>query len=232
MKQSNIPTHIAIIPDGNRRWAKHHGLSSFEGHRRGAEEIVPALIERASELGISYITFWALSTENNLNRSHQELDGLYKLMRFFLNRKLNEFNKKGIQLKFIGDVSTLPKDIYKGIQEAIIKTKNNKKITSIFAVNYGGRDEIVRAVKKIKNSKLKIQNLNKENFKTLLDTVDIPDPDLIIRTGGEKRTSGFLLWQSEYAEYAFVDTYFPDFTAEEFEKSVKDFMQRQRRFGG
>lgn len=231
MNDNHIPTHVAVIPDGNRRWAKSHGLPFFEGHRAGADKTLPALIEKAGDLGIKYFTFWALSTENLTKRSPEEVSNLYKLIRFFISIKLNEMHKKGARILMIGNIKSMPEDIQKGIQSAIEKTKDNTKITIIFAVNYGGRDEILRAVEKIRSSVPASEKIDKDVFNKYIDTAGIPDPDLIIRTGGDKRLSGFMLWQSEYSEMEFVDLYFPDYTAEIFEKSIKDFSNRQRRFG-
>lgn len=224
-----IPTHIAIIPDGNRRWAKSKGLPSFEGHRTAADNVLPALMEKAGELGVKYFTFWALSTENLIKRSPEEVNNLLKLIRFFVKVKLNDMHKKGAQIRMMGNLHTLPEDIQKDIANAIEKTKNNQKIIATFAVNYGGRDEIIRAIKKIPDTE--IQSIDKSNFGSYLDTANIPDPDLIIRTGGEKRLSGFMLWQSEYSEFDFLDIFFPDFSPQILEKCVEDYSQRQRRFG-
>ena len=226
----NIPNHIAIIPDGNRRWAKSKGLPSIEGHRVGADKTLPALIEKAGELGVKYFTFWALSTENLKKRSETEVSGLYKLMRYYIQIKLHDMHKKGAQIRVIGNIDSLPDDIKKGIHQAVEKTKNNQKIVVIFAVNYGGRDEIIRAIKKAQKQTA-VESLNKDNFSEYLDTAGIPDPDLIVRTGGEKRLSGFMLWQSDYSEMEFLDIMFPDFTPQLLEKVVQDFSQRQRRFG-
>jgi undecaprenyl diphosphate synthase len=231
MNQHHVPTHVAVIPDGNRRWAKSKGLPFFEGHRTGADKTLPALIEKAGELGIQYFTFWVLSTENLAKRSPDEVNHLYKLMRYFIQIKLNEMHKKGARILMIGNLQTLPEDIQKGISQAVEKTKDNKKITVIFAVNYGGRDEILRAIKKMQKSNPVDKNLDKDTFSSFMDTAGIPDPDLIIRTGGDKRISGFMLWQSEYSEIEFLDMFFPDFTPELFEKSINDFSNRQRRFG-
>lgn len=227
--------HIAVIPDGNRRWARSKGLPTFEGHRTAAEKILPELIEKASKLNIPFFTFWALSTENLKDRSKKEVENLLNLMRFFLKRRLNEFIKKDIKLDIIGNISELPEDLQRDIEQAVKKTKNNKKITFILAINYGGKDEIIRAIKKIVNFNPpmtgQILNLDKKTFAKFLDTKNIPDPDLIIRTGGEQRLSGFMLWQSEYSEFYFSEKYFPDFNSKELEKAVKDYSFRQRRFG-
>jgi len=225
----NTIRHIAVIPDGNRRWAKAKGLPTVEGHRIASEKILPDLIQKSSDLGISYFTFWALSTENLKERTKTEIDNLFKLMRIFLSRRLAEFKKKGIKLKVIGDIKGLPNDLQKNIEKAINETKNNNKITLVLGINYGGKDEIIRAIKKIQDLRSKI--LDKETLSSFLDTVGIPDPDLIIRTGGEQRLSGFMLWQSEYSELYFSDKYFPDFTSQELERALKNYFLRQRRFG-
>ncbi|MDO9027409.1 MAG: polyprenyl diphosphate synthase [Candidatus Roizmanbacteria bacterium] len=233
--KNHLPKHVAIIPDGNRRWAKEKGLPTIEGHRYAAQTTLPNLINKLAKLDIKYFTFWALSTENLTGRSKEELDYLFGLIRFFLKNKLKEFKEKEIKLKVIGDLTKLPEDLQKEILKTIKDTKENKKMTVILGLNYGGRDEIIRAIKKVQNSSRfnrdKIQNLTKENFSNCLDTAGIPDPDLIIRTGGEKRLSGFMPWQNEYSELYFSDLYFPDFTAKELEKSIKNYLQRQRRFG-
>jgi undecaprenyl diphosphate synthase len=220
----HLPKHIAIIPDGNRRWAKERGKPAVEGHRYAAKTTLPNLTDELERLGVRYFTFWALSTENLTGRSKEELNNLFDLIRFFLKNKLKEFKKKQVQFKTIGDLTSLPEDLQKEISKITKDTEENEKMTIILGLNYGGRDEIIRAIKKGKN-------LTKENFSDYLDTAGIPDPDLIIRTGGEKRLSGFMLWQSEYSELYFSDLYFPDFTAKELEKAVKNYSERQRRFG-
>jgi len=224
MNSNHLPKHVAIIPDGNRRWAKEKGLPSVEGHRYAAQTTFPNLANELARLGVKYFTFWALSTENLAGRSKEELNNLFELIRFFLKNKLKEFKKKETKFKAIGDLTRLPEDLQKEIFKIIEDTKENKKMTVILGLNYGGRDEIIRAIKKG-------NNLTKENFSNYLDTAGIPDPDLIIRTGGEKRLSGFMLWQSEYSELYFSDLYFPDFTAKELEKAINSYSERQRRFG-
>lgn len=220
----HLPKHVAIIPDGNRRWAKERGKPALEGHRYAAQTTLPNLTDELERLGIKYFTFWALSTENLTGRSKEELNNLFDLIRFFLRNKLKEFKKKQVRFKTIGDLTSLPEDLQKKILKITKDTEENKKMTIILGLNYGGRDEIIRAIKKAKN-------LTKENFANYLDTAGIPDPDLIIRTGGEKRLSGFMLWQSEYSELYFTDLFFPDFTAKELEKAIKNYSERQRRFG-
>ncbi len=226
----NIPNHVAVIPDGNRRWAKSKGLLAVEGHRVGADKTLPALIEKAGEIGIKYFTFWALSTENLIKRSPEEVSNIYKLIRYFVQIKLNDMHKKGAKILVIGNIQSLPEDIRNSIDNAVKKTKNNQKIVVTFAVNYGGRDEIVRGMHKVFENQ-SVASIDKSTFGQYLDTAGIPDPDLIIRTGGEKRLSGFMLWQSEYSEIEFLDIFFPDFSPDLLNKCVEDFSLRQRRFG-
>jgi len=221
--QKYLPNHIAIIPDGNRRWAKERGKPAVEGHRYAAQTTLANLTDELERLGVRYFTFWALSTENLIGRSKEELNNLFDLIRFFLKSKLKEFKKKQVRFKTIGDLTALPEDLQKEIFKITKDTEENEKMTIILGLNYGGRDEIIRAIKKG-------QNFTKKNFSDYLDTAGIPDPDLI-RTGGEKRLSGFMLWQSEYSELYFSDLYFPDFSAKELEKAVKNYSERQRRFG-
>ena len=223
-----LPKHVAIIPDGNRRWAKEKGKPTAEGHRYAAQTTLPNLINELIRLDIKYFTFWALSTENLIGRTKEELSHLFNLIRISLKSKYKEFKEKKIRLKIIGDLIKLPEDLQKEAYKITKETMNNKKITIVLGLNYGGRDEIIRSISKIKDQRSEI---TKENVTQNLDTAGIPDPDLIIRTGGEKRLSGFMTWQSEYSELYFSDLYFPDFTAKELKKAVKNYSQRQRRFG-
>jgi len=234
MLDKNIPQHIGIIMDGNRRWAKKHKLSILGGHQEAADKIIEPLIERAGNLGIKYLTFWCFSTEN-WKRSKFEVTGLMKIFRYVIRAKLSRFAKKGARLGLIGDISKFPKDIQEEVKQASEKTKDNKKITVNFALNYGGRDEIVRAFNKwlgqrpkAKDQRSKIKEQELEDY---LDTAGQPDPDLIIRTGGEQRSSGFLTWQSVYSELYFTEVLFPDFTVERFDEAIREFQKRQRRFG-
>ena len=228
-----IPKHVAIIMDGNRRWARKQGLPVLRGHWVAAEKVIEPLVEKAAEMGISYLTFWAFSTEN-WKRAKEEVEGLMRIFRYLLSKKIERLNKKGVRILTIGDLTKFPKDIQRRIKEGVEKTKDNKKITVIFALNYGGRDEIIRAINRWRSSsKLKAQSskLKEEEFGEYLDTREIPDPDLIIRTGGEMRLSGFLLWQSQYAELYFTKVLFPDFTPKELEKAILEYQKRERRFG-
>ena len=175
-----LPKHVAIIPDGNRRWAKEKGKPTTEGHRYAAQTTLPNLINELIKLEIKYFTFWALSTENLIGRTKEELSHLFNLIRISLKSKYKEFKEKKIRLKIIGNLIKLPEDLQKEAYKITKETMNNKKITIVLGLNYGGRDEIIRAIKRGKN-------LTKENLGNYLDTAGIPDPDLIIRTGGEKR---------------------------------------------
>lgn len=223
--------HVAIIMDGNRRWAKNKGLDSVKGHEQAAKEAIEPLIEKCVELGIPFVTFWAFSTEN-WKRDEDELKGLFDVFRYALGSMAIRFIKRGAKLRILGDVNKFPKDIAQKTLEMMTQSSQNHKITVTFALNYGGRDEIIRAVKKIISDKISPDKITEELFSTYLDTSGIPDPDLIIRTGGDKRTSGYLPWQSVYSELYFTPVLFPDFTPQEFEKALDDFSIRDRRFGG
>lgn len=222
------PQHVAIICDGNRRWAKEHKLEAVFGHRKAVDDVFEPLIDTAIEHSIRYLTFWVFSTEN-WKRDEKEVDALLSLFRELMSRQIELLHKKGIRLKIIGDISKFDSDIQKKITQGIELTKNNSKITVIFAMNYGGRDELLRAFNTLLQSGK--QSISIDDIGQTLDTASIPDPDFIIRTGGEQRLSGFLLWQSEYAELAFPDFYFPEFTPKKFEALLEEFTHRKRRFG-
>jgi undecaprenyl diphosphate synthase len=223
--------HIAIIPDGNRRWSKEKGLNPLEGHRYAVEKTLPPLYDTMLELNIPYCTFWAMSPENFHKRSKLEIDNLFRLLRHFIDYQLEDLHSKGVRIKIIGNLSELPSSVKKHLEKSIEKTKNNTRMTFIFAMNYGGRDEIIRGVQEMLKANLSAEKLTKDTFGSYLDTKDIPDPDMIIRSGGERRTSGFLLWQSEYTEYFFLDKYFPDCSPEDLKNCIKEYEERQRRFG-
>lgn len=228
--KNNLPKHVAVIMDGNRRWAKERGLESTEGHKQAALNTIEPIIEKCGELGINYVTFWAFSTEN-WKRDEEELKGLFDVFRLGLGTLAMRFIQKGAKLKILGDVNRFPKDIATKVVEMMNLSAKNNKINVTFALNYGGRDEILRAVKKIVDSEIESKEITEELFSSYLDTAGAPDPDLIIRTGGEKRTSGYLPWQSVYSELLFVDTLFPDFTPAEFESAIEWYQSRQRRMG-
>lgn len=229
--ENKIPAHIAIIPDGNRRWAKEKGLPIFEGHRKGFKQSID-LCKKARDLGIKILTLWAFSTEN-WKRDQKEINYLMKLYEIVIEKFLKEALKNEIRLVHLGRKDRISKSLREKIENAEEKTNKFEKYYLAIALDYGGRNDIVRAIKKMTNDKFQMSNLSENTFNLFLDTKDLPypNPDLIIRTGGDKRTSGFLLWQSEYAEYIFSDKYFPDFSPKDLENCVNEFMQRQRRFG-
>lgn len=225
----NTPQHIAVIMDGNRRWARAHGLPPLEGHRKVADEMLEPLIEHAASRGVSYMTFWAFSTEN-WKRSQDEVRGILQIFRHVIKKRWQRLHEKGVRIKVIGDISKFPRDIQTALSDVVQETANNTKITTVFALNYGGRDEIIRALHKI-STPTGSQTISKESFGDLLDTNGIPDPELIVRTGGEQRLSGFLLWQSEYSELLFPTWYMPEFTPKRLDEILEEYQQRQRRFG-
>lgn len=216
-----IPNHIAVIMDGNRRWAREHKLPILEGHRRVANHVLEKLVEHAAKRGIKYMTFWAFSTEN-WKRTETEVSGIMRILAASLKPFGKKMVEKGVKLQVIGDLSKIDEKLRKGIAEVVEKTKHNTRITVTIALNYGGRDEIRRAVRWAKN---------KNDFEKYLDTAGIPDPDFIIRTGGEQRLSGFLLWQSQYSELYFPEFLMPDFTPERLDEAIEEFGSRKRRFG-
>lgn len=225
-----VPIHVALIPDGNRRWARKNNLPDFEGHRIASEKTLPKIIEECQKAGVKYFTFWALSTENAKKRSLEENKNLVNLMRMFLKSKIKDFKKKNIRIQVIGDITAFPEDVQLLIRNAMRETESNTALTVIFAVNYGGRDELVRAINKV-IAQGNIDTVTSDHIRQNLDTSNVPDPDLVIRTGGEKRLSGFMLWQSEYAEYSFIDTLFPEFNEQDWAQCLSNFANRERRFG-
>ncbi len=226
--KKEIPRHVAIIMDGNRRWARERNLPVIEGHRRVATAILEPLIEHAADSGVEYLTLWAWSTEN-WKRAEDEVGGIMKLLRWGFDAYGMRMHKKGMRIKVVGDVSKLAPDIQESLRKLMELTRDNRRITVLFALNYGGRDEIMRAVKRVPSAS--VPSLTSEAFGAYLDTAGIPDPDMIIRPGGEKRLSGFLLWQSEYSELYFVDWYMPEFTPEKLDEAIAEFARRRRRYG-
>ena len=229
MKDSRrMPNHVAVLMDGNRRWAKKRKLPVVAGHRKVVEKRIEELIERAAEVGVSSITFWAFSTEN-WKRAEREVTTIMKLFRWALEKKANSLIKKGARVRYIGDLKAFPDDIRLGFEKLMKASENNSKINVTFALNYGGRDEIVRAVNEMIEDG--VSRVTEKKMSEYLDTGGLPDPDLIIRTSGEQRLSGFMPWQSVYAEYYFPDTLMPDFGAQEFDKAIEVYGQRKRRYG-
>jgi len=211
--------------DGNRRWAKAYGLSPLAGHIEGEKRIEP-IIDTAIAMGISTLTFWAFSTEN-WQRQKREVKFLLSFIRKVLDKKIDSYHLKNVRVRFIGDLSKFPADMQVKIKEWSKKTEKNTRITVNMALNYGGRDEIMRAIDKLRGN----GTMTKDKFEQYLDTAGQPDPDLLIRTGGEMRLSGFMLWQMEYAELYFTETFWPDFTPAEFKKAIEEYQNRMRRFG-
>ena len=228
-----LPAHVAIIMDGNGRWAKARGLPRSAGHKRGAEAARKA-VRAAAEAGVSYITLFGFSSEN-WSRPDEEVSDLMGLLRFYLKREIKSLQKDGVRLRVIGNRAMLPTDIQELISAAEKQTENNARITLIIALSYGGRAEIVNAAMslavKASEGVIDPSKINEEMFSGYLETVGIPDPDLLIRTSGEKRISNFLLWQTAYSEFIFTDTLWPDFSAEDFDAALAEFSARERRYG-
>ena len=228
MKQI-LPKHIGIMIDGNRRWAKEKKLPAFLGHKKGIERVVE-IIDYAAGKGIKVLTLYGFSTEN-WSRSKKEVDYLMDLFTKFARKYVYHFKKKGIQFRHIGGLEKLPKSLQKEIKEAQRLTKDNKKMVLNIALNYGGRDEIIRAIKKIIQKKISSENINEKVVMDYLDTKGLPDTDFIIRTSGEMRLSNFLPFQGTYAELYFPKICWPDFTKKQFDLAIEEFQRRHRRFG-
>lgn len=229
-----MPSHVAIIMDGNGRWATARGWPRLVGHRRGAEG-VRRIVEAAPGLGIRYLTLYAFSTEN-WKRSTEEVIGLMTIFARYIQSEAERLSREGVRLRFIGGRERLDKKLQKlmaGIEE---RTKDNDRLHLTVAINYGGRDELSRAARRIATAvaegRLKPEDVTEDTVGDHLDTFDLPDPDLVIRTSGETRISNYLLWQSAYAEYEFTDTLWPDFTPEELGTILDRFSDRERRYGG
>ncbi len=225
-----VPEHIAIIMDGNGRWAKKRGMPRTAGHKEGLTS-AKKIVKAASQLGIKYVTLYTFSTEN-WKRAKEEVGFLMNLIKSHLRAEFEFYKKNGIRIKQIGDLAGLPEDVQKEIINAEKDTEHFTGTTCILAINYGGRDEIVRAVRKIINQNKKSEEITEELISSSLDTGDIPAVDLLIRTGGEERLSNFLLWQNAYAEFVFTGTLWPDYNEDEFYKDIEEFQKRSRRFGG
>lgn len=231
---NNIPKHIAIIMDGNGRWAKKRGLPRTIGHRAGVETI-RNIVKASSKIGIKYLTLYAFSTEN-WKRPKDEVSTLMSLLVEFLHKEIDELNSNNVVVQTIGDISQLPEICQKELDRAYDITKDNSGLKLNLALNYGGRDEIVRAINKMfsdfKAEKFKIENIDDMLISSYLDTSRMPDPDLLIRPSGEYRISNFLLWQIAYSEMWFADIYWPDFKPYHLYKAILEYQERDRRFGG
>jgi undecaprenyl diphosphate synthase len=232
-ESSSIPAHIAIIMDGNGRWAKQRGLPRTAGHKKGANTLRTTL-SACREAGVRYLTVYAFSSEN-WKRPESEVGDLMLLLKHYLQQELSTLNENKVCLRFIGDLSLLPDDVRTLASEAVETTQHNTDFHFTVALSYGARAEIVRAARKLVEQanagNLRPQDITEESFGRMLDTSDIPEPDLLIRTGGELRLSNFLLWQSAYTEFYFTDVLWPDFDAEHFGAALEEYAKRERRYG-
>ena len=230
---NNLPEHIAIIMDGNRRWAKKNNLNTAQGHKEGAENL-KRISKFANKIGIKYLTVYAFSTEN-WKRSEEEVGAIMKLLKFYILYFFKSYDEN-IKVNVIGRIGDLPKDLQKEIRSVEEKTKNNTGLVLNIAFNYGGRDEIVTAVKtitqKVLDGKLKIDDITENEISNSLYTAGQPDPDLLIRTSGEERISNFLPWQISYSEFVFTDKYWPEYSNSDLLESIQIYQKRTRRFGG
>lgn len=233
INKTNVPQHVAIIMDGNGRWAKQQGEDRVFGHHEGVNS-VREIVEACAEIGVKYLTLYAFSTEN-WNRPKEEVDALMELLVATIALETPKLNKNGVKLQAIGDIKSLPQSCQEELAESIHITSNNTKVTLILALSYSSKWEITNSVKKIaedvKNGKLNLEDVTSEMIHKNLCTANYPDPELMIRTSGEHRISNFLLWQLAYAEFYFTEVLWPDFRKEEFYKAIFDYQNRERRFG-
>ena len=229
-----MPKHIAIIMDGNRRWAREKGLDPKLGHKAGAETL-EKIASYANQIGLKYLTVYAFSTEN-WKRTKEEVGALMILLRTYLDKFLNRESLRNIRIRVLGNIDNLDEALKNSINKIVEKSKNNTGLTLNIAFNYGGRDEIVRAAKNIskrlKDDEIKLEDIDEKLVSDNLYTNDEPDPDLLIRPGGELRVSNFLLWQLAYTEFLFIDKYWPDFSKEDLLNAIEVFEKRNRKFGG
>lgn len=228
------PAHVAIIMDGNGRWAKARGLPRVAGHRAGVEALRKT-VRAAPQMGISYLTVYAFSSEN-WSRPKSEVSDLMGLLKLFIRRDLAELHQNGVRVRVIGDKASLQTDIRGLLEEAETLTAGNDALTLVIAFNYGGRDEIVRTAQKLAlaavRGEISVDSISTDSFAASLDSAGIPDPELVIRTSGELRLSNFLLWQAAYSELVFLPCYWPDFSQDHLADALRDFAGRERRFGG
>lgn len=225
----NLPQHIAIIMDGNGRWARKRGLPRFYGHKKGVDA-VRKVVRACGELGFKYLTLYVFSTEN-WQRPKEEINQLMKLLEKLLIKEEKELNKNNVLVRAIGQLDRLPTKVQENLNYLINKTKDNTGLNLILAISYGGRTEIIDAIKKIVKEQKDFSELTIEKFRQYLYAPDVPDPDLLIRTAGEKRISNYLLWQCAYTELYFTEVLWPDFNKKELIKAIQDYAQRKRRFG-
>lgn len=232
--KENMPKHIGIIMDGNRRWAKSKGKPASFGHKEGAKTL-EKIVRYANKIGLEHITVYAFSTEN-WKRAEEEVSTLMKLLQSYLDDYSKRADSENIKVKILGDITALSQGMQKSILNCMERTKNNTGVTFNIALNYGGRDEIIKAIKtiaqKVKNEEMQIENIDEDTVSNNLYTAGQPDPDLIIRTSGELRISGFLTWQSVYSELLFIEKNWPDFIEKDLDDAIIEYQRRTRKFGG
>ena len=231
---SRLPSHIAVIMDGNGRWASGKGVPKLSGHKAGMEAL-KKIVRKSGEIGLKYLTVYAFSTEN-WKRSEEEVGGIFQILVYYMEREIKEIHRQNVKVNILGDYSVIPKKAEKSVREAVELTKKNTGLQFNIALNYGGRDEITRAVKKIAdeviNGRMTVEDIDESAGAGMLYTAGMPDPDLIIRTSGELRLSNFLLWQSAYSEFYFTDCLWPDFDEEQYLEAIRNYQHRKRNFGG
>lgn len=227
MQDIKIPRHIAFIMDGNGRWAKKRLLPRKAGHREGVSAL-RRMVDECEKAGVEMVSFYAFSTEN-WTRPQDEIDALFKMVKEFADKHLGEYVKRGLRIMFMGDLTKLPKDTVDSLKKILSEDKDNKGMIVNIALNYGGRDEIVHAVNKIISAG--VREINKDVLSDCMYTGGLPDPDVIVRSSGEKRLSNFMLWQAAYSELIFLDEYWPDFDAAVFKKIIEEYSKRDRRYG-
>lgn len=229
-----IPGHVAIIMDGNGRWAKQRGMARVQGHNAGMKALKEA-VRHSDILGIKYLTVYAFSTEN-WKRPEEEVSGIFRLLVLYVKNEIDELDRNNVKVRILGDWSVIPEASQKAVRSVLARTEDNTGLVFSIALNYGGRAEILRAARslaeKLKDGSITAEEINESSFSAELYTSGMPDPELIIRTGGEYRLSNFLTWQSAYSELVVTPVYWPDFTAEEYDKALKEYSSRDRRFGG
>lgn len=229
-----VPAHVAIIMDGNGRWAKARGLPRFAGHHAGVEAL-RRTVRAAGDMGVEWLTVYAFSSEN-WSRPKSEVSDLMGLLKLFIRRDLAELHGNNVRIRVVGDRAGLAPDIVRLLEDAEALTKGNTRLNLVIAFNYGGRDEVLRAVRRVAeaaaNGDLRPEDITANSFSDLLDTAFIPDPDVVVRTSGEMRLSNFLIWQAAYAELVFLPCFWPDFSEQHLAEALKTFSQRERRFGG
>jgi undecaprenyl diphosphate synthase len=229
-----LPRHVAIIMDGNGRWARQRGRPRTFGHAEGVEAL-RRTVEAAGDLGVAYLTVFGFSTEN-WRRPIEEVNALFDLLRLYVAHDLDRLAREGVRVRVIGERKGLKDDILRIIADAERKTQDNSKLNLTIAFNYGGQDEIARAARRAADAvaagQLQVEDITPERFETFLDTADLPAPDMLIRTSGESRLSNFMLWQAAYAEFVFVDTLWPDFNKDTLQAAIETYQRRERRFGG